>query len=136
MDYRSCLAPWRSIVSLLTKTPRRFRPRRRRRITEPAMIERLEDRSLLSAILVTNLADAGEGSLRAAVEQANDQSGEDLIKFQRRLNGTISLGTGQMEITEDLTIKGRLPNHRQRQWSSRSRPFPTRHDVRRFVVGQ
>ena len=107
MDYRSCLAPWRSIVSLLTKTPRRFRPRRRRRITEPAMIERLEDRSLLSAILVTNLADAGEGSLRAAVEQANEQSGEDLIKFQRRLNGTISLGTGQMEITEDLTIKGR-----------------------------
>ena len=106
MNYRFCFTTWRHIVSLLRKSPRRSMARCRSSVAEPAMIELLEDRSLLSPILVTNLADAGEGSLRAAVEHANNAPGDDLIKFDRHLTGRISLSTGQMEITEDLTIDG------------------------------
>jgi hypothetical protein len=69
-------------------------------------IEMLEDRLLLSALTVENLNDGGAGSLRQAVEDANDLAGTDVIEFARGLKGTISLSSGQLTITDDLTIDG------------------------------
>ena len=69
-------------------------------------MEVVEDRRVLSAFTVLNLNDSGQGSLRDAVTAANENPGADLIHFQRRLGGTITLTSGQMEITDDLTIRG------------------------------
>ncbi|GEM_PF-2196024 len=55
---------------------------------------------------VTNTADAGPGSLRAAVEQANAADGADVITFDAVVSGTIALTSGEIEITDDLTIDG------------------------------
>ena len=55
---------------------------------------------------VTNLNDAGAGSLRAAILSANGNGGADIINFQSGLNGTITLTSGQMTITDEVTING------------------------------
>jgi len=57
-------------------------------------------------IVVRNLTDAGPGSLRAAVSSANETPGPDVIRFQKRLRGTIKLTSGQIEITDQLRIAG------------------------------
>lgn len=62
--------------------------------------------SLADIFVVTNLNDPGAGSLRDAIEQANMMVGPDEITFQPGLMGTIILATGEMTITEDLTITG------------------------------
>src|SRR5690349_18830934 len=79
---------------------------RREISTFPALVEGLADRTLLAVIMVTNLNDSGGGSLHAAVASANTNPGADTIRFQENLNGTIALTTGQMEITDALTIDG------------------------------
>ncbi len=57
--------------------------------------------------LVSNLDDAGPGSLREAIEIANMTEGPDVITFAPELlGGTIGLTSGQLEITDDLTIEG------------------------------
>jgi hypothetical protein len=71
-----------------------------------AHIDILEPRTLLSVFTVTNLHDSGAGSLRAAVASANSNPGADVIAFQNRLAGTITLTTGQLEISDALTING------------------------------
>jgi predicted outer membrane repeat protein len=58
-----------------------------------------------ATITVTNLNDAGAGSLRAAVEQANAASGGDIIQFQAGLTGTISLAS-EIRISDTLEIAG------------------------------
>lgn len=68
--------------------------------------ERLEDRHLLAAFLVTNLFDAGAGSLRDAVSQANEAAGADTIRFAPALAGTIVLATGQLDVVGVLSIDG------------------------------
>ncbi len=55
---------------------------------------------------VTNTNDAGPGSLRQAIQDANDRPGPDEINFHRRLRGTITLTTGELEIDDDVTING------------------------------
>ncbi len=55
---------------------------------------------------VTNLDDAGAGSLRDAVEDANLADGADVIAFQSGLSGEITLTTGQIEIQDALDIQG------------------------------
>ncbi len=56
---------------------------------------------------VTNLDDAGVGSLRQAILDANTNPGPDEIVFDLpSLPATITLTTGQMFITDDLTIAG------------------------------
>src|SRR5215207_9839255 len=65
----------------------------------------LEDRNLLAVIAVTNTGDAGVGTLRAAIAQANAQMGADEIQFGI-LAGTISLTSAELLITGDLTIEG------------------------------
>jgi hypothetical protein len=75
-------------------TTRRFRPR----------LEALEDRWLPSTLTVTNNLDSGAGSLRADIAAA--QSG-DTIVFAPSLDGkTITLTSGPLAISKNLTIQG------------------------------
>lgn len=100
MSFRSILASLRSAP----KPPRRrasgcragFRPR----------LEPLEDRTVPATFTVSNLADAGNGSLRQAVLDANTLPGADDIRFADGLQGTIALTGGQLSITDHLTIDG------------------------------
>jgi predicted outer membrane repeat protein len=55
---------------------------------------------------VTTLGDSGAGSLRAAIASANGAAGADTVNFQAGLTGTITLTTGEIAITDDLTITG------------------------------
>ncbi|HEY6545671.1 MAG TPA: right-handed parallel beta-helix repeat-containing protein [Dokdonella sp.] len=55
---------------------------------------------------VTSLADAGAGSLRAANAAANAASGADTITFQTGLTGTITLASGELRVSDSLTIAG------------------------------
>ncbi len=64
----------------------------------------LEPRCLL-AFTVTNLNDAGAGSLRQAVLDANAAGGADVIDFQSGLSGTITLGSALI-VSGDLTLTG------------------------------
>ena len=64
-------------------------------------VEPLEDRRLLAVFTVDNLDDAGLGSLRQAVLDANAAAGADTVEFQAGLAGTIALITGEMTITDE-----------------------------------
>jgi hypothetical protein len=56
---------------------------------------------------VSNFDDAGIGSLRQAIEDANNQAGADIINFDSDLgSGIINLLTGQLNITDSVTING------------------------------
>ena len=66
----------------------------------------LEDRTLLNAFPVTSLADSGAGSLRQAVLDANANGGSNQITFDPNLQGTIALTSGELSITNNLTITG------------------------------
>jgi hypothetical protein len=83
--------------------------RRRRapkRLSPALSVVALEERTLPSTFSVVNLDDSGPGSLRAAVSAANANPGPDVIKFGDGLAGTIGLTSGELDITDDLTIKG------------------------------
>lgn len=56
--------------------------------------------------IVTSLADAGAGSLRAAVASANATPGADTIRFQPGIAGTIALSSGEILISDSLAIEG------------------------------
>jgi len=55
---------------------------------------------------VTNLDDSGEGSLRQAILDANANPGADIIDFQDELIGTITLTSGELLVSDDLTVNG------------------------------
>jgi hypothetical protein len=55
---------------------------------------------------VTNLNDAGPGSLRQAIVDANAAAGPDTIAFQAGLTGTITLTSGQLAISDSVSIQG------------------------------
>lgn len=55
---------------------------------------------------VTNTADSGAGSLRAAIAQANASLGPDIVDFAPGAHGTITLTSGQIQISDALTISG------------------------------
>ena len=70
-------------------------------------VERLETRIAPASFLVTSLADDGSaGTLRDAVENANASAGPDTITFAPAVTGIIALATGEIEITDALTIQG------------------------------
>ncbi|PSF32484.1 hypothetical protein C7H19_21560 [Aphanothece hegewaldii CCALA 016] len=54
---------------------------------------------------VTNLFDSGIGSLRQAILDANSTAGDDEIQFSS-ISGTITLTSGELNITDSLTING------------------------------
>lgn len=58
---------------------------------------------LAATLTVTNLGDAGDGTLRSAIEQA---AAGDTINFQLGLQGTITLGSPLPVLDFDLTIEG------------------------------
>src|SRR5690349_16321392 len=65
----------------------------------------LERRELLATFIVTNLHNAGAGSLRQAIIAANEQPGPDTIDFA--VTGTIRVGkTSLPAITSTVTIDG------------------------------
>src|SRR5262249_22599462 len=86
-----------------TSTNGKRRSSRRRFVPR---LELLEGRALPSTFTVLNLADSGDGSLRQAVLSANANPGPDAIDFADGLTGTIGLTTGQLAITDGLTIDG------------------------------
>ncbi len=68
-------------------------------------VENLEDRRVLATFVVTDLGDAGDGTLRDAVRLSNETAGVDEIVFDASLNGdTILLTSGQVDIVEPVTI--------------------------------
>jgi hypothetical protein len=69
-------------------------------------LEVLEDRTVPSTFTVTNLNDAGLGSLRQAIADANNLAGPDVIVFQQGLTGTLTLSSGQLNVTGPVTITG------------------------------
>ncbi len=86
-------------------------------------LEALEARLTPSTFTVTNLADSGPGSLRAAITAANAHAGPDVIDFAHGLHGTIGLTSGQLSITDDLSIAGPSANNLTVSGSSASRVF-------------
>ena len=76
-----------------------------KKLRTPA-VELLESRIAPATFLVASLDDAGPGSLREAIVEANGNSGADIIIFQQGLAGTINLSSGQIAITDTMTIKG------------------------------
>jgi hypothetical protein len=69
-------------------------------------VEQLDDRIVLSTFTVHNLADSGPGSLRAAVATANTNPGADVIAFAPGLQGTVTLTSGELSITDGVWIDG------------------------------
>jgi len=97
-------ALFRRLCSRNSRTPRKT-PMSVRRSFRPRL-EALEDRTVPSTFNVTNLLDSGTGSLRAAIASANANPGADTVAFAPALTGTITLKTGQLNITGSLTIQG------------------------------
>jgi hypothetical protein len=89
----------RSLASLF----RRRLPSRVRRPVAPRG-EQLESRALLATFTVTNLLNAGAGSLRSAIQQANATSGADEIAFA--VAGTIPLSSALPAISDAVAIEG------------------------------
>ncbi|HOW75215.1 MAG TPA: IPTL-CTERM sorting domain-containing protein [Candidatus Competibacteraceae bacterium] len=59
---------------------------------------------------VTNFNDSGLGSLRQAILDANAAADDDIIVFQGGLSGTITLTSGELVISSNLTINGPSAN--------------------------
>jgi hypothetical protein len=55
---------------------------------------------------VSNTNNGGAGSLRGAIAGANGSAGLDTISFNAGVTGEITLTTGEIAITDDLTING------------------------------
>ncbi len=97
---------WQGIVQRVF--PGRLRPRGRNgrpagRVRSRLALTILEDRTLLSTLVVTNLLDNGAGSLRDQI--AASAAGDD-ITFDSSLSGTIALTSGELDINHALTIQG------------------------------
>jgi hypothetical protein len=78
----------------------------RARHTFRPLLEILESRCLPSTFTVKNLNDAGLGSLRQAVLDANAHAGADTVVFRPGLEGTIRLTGGQITVSDPLTLLG------------------------------
>lgn len=77
--------------------------------TTPIFFEPLEARIAPATLTVTNLDDAGEGSLRDAIIKANATSAPDTIVFAPGIvsdGATITLTSGTLDIFSPITIKG------------------------------
>ncbi|MEM7316087.1 MAG: hypothetical protein AAF497_23380, partial [Planctomycetota bacterium] len=74
-------------------------------------LEGLEDRCMLATFMVTNTNDAGDGSLRRAIQLSNATPGVDDVQFDAALTDqTITLTSGQIRISQAVTIDGQDRN--------------------------
>lgn len=110
------MVPVRPLAALATRVLSRWRPavsRPARRSATRLGVEVLEDRLALSLITVTNLDDSGDGSLRWAIEEANQRTGPDTIVFDPGVfvpGMSVQLTSGQLSLTDTTgmtTIDGR-----------------------------
>ncbi|SIO62425.1 hypothetical protein SAMN05444166_7043 [Singulisphaera sp. GP187] len=93
----------------LTPTMRRNRAKIRT-LAWSRPLERLEGRVVPATILVTSLADAGPGTLRAAITQANIDSAADTVTFDSTVRGTITLARLLPTLSSDIEIEGPGPS--------------------------
>ena len=80
--------------------------------------------AVVGSFVVTNTSDSGIGSLRQAILNANANPGPDTIDFAPGLSGTIVLTSGELQITNDVTIVGpgaNLLDHRRQKCLSHLR---------------
>ena len=78
---------------------------RRQRLAFRPALAALEDRRLPSTLTVVNNLDSGSGSLRAEIAAAKNNGG--VIVFDPSLDGqTITLTSGELQVTKNLTIQG------------------------------
>src|SRR5262245_45235597 len=70
------------------------------------MVARLEDRYIHATLAVTNTDDSGTGSLLQAIADANISPGADNIQFDATVTGTVFLTTGELLISDAVTITG------------------------------
>jgi hypothetical protein len=83
------------------------RARRPRPVRRPPFVPRLdvlEDRTVPDAFPVTTLADAGPGSLRQAILDANATPGDDTITFS--VTGTINLASALPDLSSNIDMQG------------------------------
>src|SRR5262249_33844418 len=107
------------------------RGQRRRAFCFVPGLEALEARTVPAHLTVTSDADAGLGSLRAAIANAN--SG-DTIKFASSVH-LIALTTGQLAITKSLTIDGPGADKLTVSGSNSSRVFAVSSGVQVTIDG-
>jgi len=88
-----------------TESSRRGRRRSRAKLWVGSL-EQLETRMVPAVITVTSLADAGDGTLRAAILQANSNPDADTISFAPGVNGTISLNSALPALSTDIFLNG------------------------------
>src|ERR1700752_3725546 len=69
-------------------------------------LQALETRTVPAVFTVTNTFDSGLNSLRAAITNANNFAGPDTISFFPGVTGTLTLTTGELNITDAVTIVG------------------------------
>ena len=69
----------------------------------------------MATFIVSNTDDSGAGSLRQAIDLTNNTPGADTINFDSTVFGTtpqtITLTSGELVITDDLTINGTGANN-------------------------
>ena len=99
------------------------------------MVERLESRLLLSAFTVTSTSDSGAGSLRDDILMSNAAGGANTITFAPGLSGAITLTTGQLEISSDLTIAGPGASSLTISGNNKSRVFQIDANVNAAISG-
>jgi hypothetical protein len=110
-----------SIVTRNSPRRRERRPLRDRRRRFLPDVDRMEGRTLLSTFTVTNNNDSGTGSLRALIAAA---ASGDTIDFSSKLKGeTITLTSGELLITDSVTIDGLGANQLAVSGNNASRVF-------------
>ena len=95
--------------SATTRSLSRFAPARRPHARRRLSLECLEDRAMLSTIVlaVTTLSDSGVGTLRDAITKADaDTANQYVIKFSVSLPGTIDLKSALPDLNNDIDIEG------------------------------
>src|SRR5262245_54296020 len=99
---RSLARPWHAGPRPLGLGPSHPPGEPRKSRSRPGL-ECLERRAVPSTLTVTNLSDSGAGSLRGQIAAA---ASGDTIVFDGSLRGTISLTSGELAISRNLTIQG------------------------------